>query len=112
MEVHFYSTLFYAGYPLDIEELKNFRQLNSRVNGHPELNPELALNVLLTFRSRICNCCRMCNSRRISANNVNKELFNHYTYVLVSDGDLMEGISYEAASLAGTLKLLQIVSTL
>lgn len=98
-----YSTLFYAGYPLDIEELKSFRQLGSRVNGHPELNPEIGVECTTGPLGQGFATAVGCTiAEEYLANNVNKELFNHYTYVLVSDGDLMEGISYEAASLAGT----------
>lgn len=101
-----YSTLFYSGYPIDIKDLKSFRQLNSKCNGHPELNTEIGVETTTgPLGQGFGNAVGIAIAEEYLSHNISKELFNYYTYCLVSDGDLMEGISYEAASLAGSLKL-------
>ena len=105
-----YATLFMCGYDLTIDDLKNFRCINSKTLGHPEygvtpgvecstgpLGEGIATAVGIALGEKILNA----NSK---INNKNS-LIDFNTYVLVSDGDLMEGLSYEACSLAGTLKL-------
>ncbi len=105
-----YATLFMCGYDLTIDDLKNFRCINSKTPGHPEygvtpgvecstgpLGEGIATAVGIALGEKILNA----NSK---INNKNS-LIDFNTYVLVSDGDLMEGLSYEACSLAGTLKL-------
>ncbi|MCC7104895.1 MAG: transketolase [Chloroflexi bacterium] len=104
-----YSLLYLTGYDLPLEELKRFRQLNSRTPGHPEHN--LTPGVETTtgpLGQGFATGVGMAIAERFLAATFNRpghEVVNHYTYALCSDGDLMEGISYEAASLAGTLKL-------
>ncbi len=101
-----YSTLFFAGYPIKLEDLKSFRQLNSICVGHPELNTRVGVEITTgPLGQGFASAVGFAIAEEYLSNNLNKEVFNHYTYCLVSDGDLMEGISYEAASLAGSLKL-------
>ncbi len=101
-----YSTLFFAGYPIKLDDLKTFRQINSICSGHPEYNPNIGVEVTTgPLGQGFANAVGFAIAESYLSNNLNKEVFNHYTYTLVSDGDLMEGISYEATSLAGSLKL-------
>lgn len=101
-----YSTIFYAGYPLSIEELKKFRIRKSLVAGHPEVNRKIGVEATTGllgdgFGTSVGTAIGEEYLRSL----LGKDLINYYTYVLLSDGDMMEGISYEAASLAGELKL-------
>ncbi len=106
----FYSTLFYAGYPIELEELKNFRQLGSRMSGLPELNQNIGIECTTgALGQGFATSIGIAIAEEYLRNNINKNIIDHYTYVLVGDGDLMEGISYEAASLAGTLKLNKLI---
>jgi transketolase len=104
-----YSMLHLYGYDLPIKELKNFRQLHSKTPGHPE--SVLTAGVEVTtgpLGQGFGNGVGMAIAESFLSARYNREgfkLFDHYTYALVSDGDLMEGIASEAASLAGHLKL-------
>ncbi len=104
-----YSLLYLTGYDLPLEQLQQFRQLGSRTPGHPERG--LVPGVETTtgpLGQGFANGVGMAIAEAHLAARYNRpghEIVNHYTYALVSDGDLMEGISYEAASLAGHLKL-------
>lgn len=104
-----YSMLHLYGYDLPMSELKQFRQLHSKTPGHPE--SVLTAGVEVTtgpLGQGFANGVGMAIAESFLAARYNREgftLFDHYTYALVSDGDLMEGISAEAASLAGHLKL-------
>jgi transketolase len=104
-----YSLLYLTGYPLGIEEIKNFRQLGSRTAGHPE--HEAALGIETTtgpLGQGLGNAVGMAIAEKMLAMQFNRPGFNivdHYTYAFVGDGCLMEGISHEACSLAGTLGL-------
>ena len=104
-----YSLLYLTGYDLSLDELKNFRQFGSKTAGHPER---------LEFSGIECTTgplgqgfamgVGMAIAERHLASRFNRpdcEIVNHYIYAIVSDGDLMEGVSSEAASLAGHLKL-------
>ncbi len=104
-----YSLLFLTGYDLSLEEIKNFRQWGSKTPGHPEYG--LTPGVETTtgpLGQGFANGVGMAVAERILAERFNRpglEIINHYTYALVSDGDMEEGVSSESASLAGALKL-------
>ena len=104
-----YALLHLTGYDLPLEEIKQFRQWESKTPGHPEYEPALGVETTTgPLGQGFANGVGMAIAERWLAANYNKpghELINHYTYAIVSDGDLMEGISSEAASLAGTLRL-------
>ena len=106
-----YATLYMAGYDLSLDDLKRFRRIDSKTPGHPELNITPGVDMTTGplgqgLASAVGIALGERYLRKLSANYLKKaELINYYTYVLCSDGDLMEGISYEAASLAGTQKL-------
>lgn len=104
-----YALLHLTGYDLPLEEIKQFRQWGSKTPGHPEYEPALGVETTTgPLGQGFANGVGMAIAERWLAANYNKpghEIINHYTYALVSDGDLMEGISSEAASLAGTLRL-------
>jgi transketolase len=104
-----YSLLYLTGYDLGLDDLKQFRQLHSRTPGHPEnfMTPgvEMATGPL---GQGIATAVGFAIAERFLAATYNKpghEIVDHYTYGICSDGDLMEGVSGEAASLAGHLKL-------
>lgn len=110
-----YSTLYHAGFDLDIEEIKNFRQLNSLTPGHPEVKVTPGVDVSTgPLGQGIANAVGMALAERYLRNIVQKEkekskLIDYYTYCLCGDGDLMEGVSYEALSFAGTQKLNKLI---
>lgn len=104
-----YSLLHLTGYDLPLEELKNFRQMGSKTPGHPEFG--LTAGVETTtgpLGQGFATGIGMAMAENHLAARFNKNghsIVDHYTYAIVSDGDLMEGVSHEAASLAGHLKL-------
>lgn len=104
-----YSLLHLYGYDLSLDDLKQFRQLHSKTPGHPESNLTAGVEVTTgPLGQGFANGVGMGMAEAFLAATYNKEghtPVDHYTYVLVSDGDLMEGIASEAASLAGHLKL-------
>jgi len=108
-----YSLLHLTGYDLSLEEIKNFRQWGSRTPGHPEAH--LTAGVETTtgpLGQGFANGVGMAMAERLLADEFNEEdfpLFDHRTYAIASDGDLMEGISQEAASLAGHQRLGKLV---
>jgi len=108
-----YSLLHLTGYDLPLEELKSFRQWGSRTPGHPEYG--LTPGVETTagpLGQGFANGVGMAMAERFLAATFNRPgfpIFDHYTYAIVSDGDLMEGISHEAASLAAHLGLGKLV---
>ena len=108
-----YSLLHLSGYDLPMEEVKNFRQLHSKTPGHPESMYTAGVEVTTgPLGQGFGNGVGVAMSEAFLAATYNREeytLFDHYTYGIVSDGDLMEGISAEAASLAGHLKLGKII---
>ena len=109
-----YSMLHLTGYDLPLEELKRFRQLGSKTPGHPEYG--LTAGVEATtgpLGQGFANAVGMAMAERRLAAEFNRpghEIIDHWTYTLCSDGDLQEGISAEAASLAGHLKLGKLVA--
>jgi transketolase len=104
-----YSLLHLTGYNLPLEELKQFRQWGSKTPGHPERGHTPGVEVATgPLGQGSANAVGMAIAERFLAAKYNKpghEIVDHYTYAIVSDGDLMEGISSEAASLAGHLRL-------
>ncbi|MEO6959364.1 MAG: transketolase [Burkholderiaceae bacterium] len=108
-----YALLHLTGYDLPIGELKNFRQLHSRTPGHPEVG--LTSGVETTtgpLGQGLTNAVGMALAEALLALEFNREghsIVDHYTYAFAGDGCLMEGISHEACSLAGTLKLSKLI---
>ncbi|WP_339213496.1 transketolase [Ornithinibacillus sp. FSL M8-0202] len=104
-----YSLLHLSGYNVTIDDLKNFRQWGSKTPGHPEVNHTDGVEATTgPLGQGIAMAVGMAMAERHLASKYNKEdlaVVDHYTYSLVGDGDLMEGISQEAASLAGHLGL-------
>lgn len=105
-----YATLFMAGYDIPFEELKNFRKLNSITPGHPEYGVTNGVDISTgPLGQGIASAVGMAISERFLRNYFGEEIIDYYTYVLCGDGDLMEGISYEATSLAGKLNLNKLI---
>ena len=104
-----YSTLFLTGYDISLEDLKNFRQLHSKTPGHPEYREVPGAEVTTgPLGQGISHAVGFALAERMLAarfNRDNHQVVNHYTYVIASDGDIEEGISSEASSLAGHLGL-------
>ncbi|MFY9287735.1 MAG: transketolase [Alphaproteobacteria bacterium] len=102
-----YSLAYLTGYQkMTLDEIKKFRQLGSLTPGHPEHDVGIAAETTTgPLGQGFANSVGFAVAERILNARFNDELVNHYTYVIASDGDLMEGISHEAASLAGHLKL-------
>jgi len=99
-----YSMLYLTGYGLQLDDLKQFRQLGSRTPGHPESRELPGVEVTTgPLGQGFANAVGMAVAERMLRARYGPELTDHYTFVLCSDGDLMEGISHEAASLAGHL---------
>ena len=100
-----YSLLHLTGYPLGLEELKNFRQLGSRTAGHPEHEPGLGIETTTgPLGQGLANAVGMALAEKMLAAQFNRpglEIVDHYTYAFAGDGCLMEGISHEACSFAG-----------
>jgi transketolase len=109
-----YSLAYLSGFPLGIDELKAFRQLDSRTAGHPERESEIGIETTTgPLGQGLANAVGMALAEKILAARFNRpghEIVNHRTYVFLGDGCLMEGISHEACSLAGTLALGKLVA--
>ncbi|MEZ9656920.1 transketolase [Vibrio splendidus] len=109
-----YSLLHLAGYELSIADLKNFRQLHSKTPGHPEYGYAPGIETTTgPLGQGITNAVGMAMAEKALAAQFNKEghdIVDHYTYAFMGDGCLMEGISHEACSLAGTLGLGKLVA--
>jgi transketolase len=104
-----YSLLHLYGYNISIDDLKNFRQWGSKTTGHPEYDPDIGIEATTgPLGQGIAMAVGMAVAEAHLATRFNRDGFpvvDHFTFVLAGDGDLMEGISSEAASLAGTLQL-------
>ena len=109
-----YSLLHLSGYALPIEELKQFRQLHSKTPGHPEYGYAPGVETTTgPLGQGITNAVGMAIAEKVLAAQFNRDNFDvvdHYTYAFMGDGCLMEGISHEACSLAGTLGLNKLVA--
>ena len=105
-----YSTLFMAGFDISLDELKRFRKINSLTPGHPEYGVTKGVDMSTgPLGQGISSSVGFAISERFLRNYFGENIFNYYTYVLCGDGDLMEGISYEALSLAGHLNLNKLI---
>ncbi|HAS6175251.1 TPA: transketolase [Vibrio vulnificus] len=109
-----YSLLHLSGYELSIDDLKNFRQLHSKTPGHPEYGYAPGIETTTgPLGQGITNAVGMAMAEKALAAQFNKEghdIVDHFTYVFMGDGCLMEGISHEACSLAGTLDLGKLIA--
>jgi transketolase len=106
-----YALLYLTGYPeMTIEEIRNFRQLGSRTPGHPEYGHAPGIETTTgPLGQGLANGVGMALAERMLAARFGADIVDHYTYVFVGDGCLMEGISQEAISLAGHLRLAKLV---
>ena len=105
-----YSTLYMAGYDISIDDLKAFRQLDSITPGHPEYGVTPGVDVSTgPLGEGFATSVGIALGETYLRSLLGEDVINFYTYVLVGDGDLMEGVSYEAASLAGHLKLNKLI---
>lgn len=108
-----YSLLYLTGYPLTLDDLKQFRQWGSRTPGHPEHAPDLGIETTTgPLGQGFASGIGMAIAKKHLAARFNRpdySIFDHAIYAIVSDGDLMEGISHEAGSLAGHLGLDELI---
>jgi transketolase len=108
-----YSLLHLTGYPLQMEEIRNFRQFGARTAGHPEYEPDMGVETTTgPLGQGLANAVGMALAERVLAARYNRpgfEVVDHHTWVFTGDGCLMEGVSHEACSLAGTLGLGKLV---
>jgi transketolase len=106
-----YSLLYLTGtVGMELDDLRNFRKLGSKTPGHPEYGHTLGVETTTgPLGQGIATSVGMALAERLNAARFGSDLVDHYTYVLASDGDLMEGVSQEAIALAGHLKLSRLI---
>ncbi|WP_076592045.1 transketolase [Herminiimonas arsenitoxidans] len=109
-----YALLHLTGYDLSMDELRNFRQMHSKTPGHPEVDITPGIETTTgPLGQGLTNAVGMALAEKLLAAEFNRpgfEVVNHHTYVFLGDGCLMEGISHEACSLAGTLRLPKLIA--
>jgi transketolase len=109
-----YAVAHLRGYPLGLDELRNFRQIGQRTAGHPERDVEIGIETTTgPLGQGLANAVGMALAEKVLAGTFNRpdhEIVDHFTYVFLGDGCMMEGISHEACSLAGTLKLGKLIA--
>ena len=109
-----YALLHLSGYDLPMDEIRAFRQLHSKTPGHPEVDVTPGVETTTgPLGQGLTNAVGMALAEELLASQFNKpgfDLINHHTYVFLGDGCLMEGISHEACSLAGTLRLSKLIA--
>jgi len=109
-----YSLLHLTGYDLSIDEIKNFRQLHSKTPGHPEYNDTPGVETTTgPLGQGVCNAVGMAIAEKTLAAQFNRpghDVVDHHTYTFLGDGCMMEGVSHEACSLAGTLGLGKLIA--
>ena len=104
-----YSTLHMAGFDITLDDLKNFRKINSKTPSHPEINRTCGVDISTgPLGQGVANAVGMAIGEKY-LNEITDSVIDYNIYALCSDGDLMEGISYEACSLAGNLKLSNLI---
>jgi transketolase len=101
--------LHLTGYPITIDDLKSFRQLHAKTAGHPEYDPQIGIEMTTgPLGQGLATAVGMALAEKMLAakfNRPNLPVIDHHTFVFAGDGDLMEGVSHEACSLAGTWDL-------
>ena len=101
-----YSLLHFNGFDISLEDIKQFRQLNSKTAGHPEVDTSLGIDITTgPLGQGFATGVGLALAQSYLSEVLGRDIINHYVYGIVSDGDLMEGISFEAAELAGVWKL-------
>jgi transketolase len=109
-----YSLAHLSGYPLALEELENFRQFSQRTAGHPERDLDIGIETTTgPLGQGIANAVGMALAEKVLAASFNRpgaEIVDHHTYVVLGDGCMMEGVSHEACSLAGTFQLGKLIA--
>ena len=101
-----YSLLHFNGFDISSEDIKQFRQLNSKTAGHPEVDTSLGIDITTgPLGQGFATGVGLALAESYLSEVLGRDIINHYVYGIVSDGDLMEGISFEAAELAGVWKL-------
>lgn len=105
-----YATLYMAGFPIELDDLKSFRKLSSITPGHPEYGVTPGVDISTgPLGQGISSSVGMAIAEEYLSSYFGKDIINYYTYVLCGDGDLMEGVSYEAMSIAGKLGLNKLI---
>src|ERR671935_1243349 len=106
-----YSMLYLTGYGLTLDDLKNFRQLGSPTAGHPEYGHAAGIEATTgPLGQGIAMCTGLALAERMLSARLGDDVIDHYTFTIAGDGDLQEGVSGEAASLAGHLKLGRLIA--